>query len=162
MLIGQTNGELGASIYLREVLGREDGAPPPVDLKLERKTGDFVRGLIEAGELTVVHDLSDGGLVGAAADIALASDVGIELNASSQAHAHAFLFGEDQARYLVAVADADALIAKAQDAGLHASVVGLVKGADFASSGPKGELFRLPVAHLREFHEGWMPNWIEG
>ncbi|MBD7941877.1 phosphoribosylformylglycinamidine synthase subunit PurL [Brevundimonas guildfordensis] len=162
VLIGQTNGELGASIYLREVLGREDGAPPPVDLKLERKTGDFVRGLIEAGELTVVHDLSDGGLVGAAADIALASDVGIELNASSHAHAHAFLFGEDQARYLVAVSDADALIAKAQDAGLHASVVGQVKGADFASSGPKGELFRIPVAHVREFHEGWMPNWIEG
>jgi len=162
VLIGQTHGELGASIYLREVLGREDGAPPPVDLKLERKTGDFVRGLIEAGELTVVHDLSDGGLVGAAADIALASDVGIELNASSQAHAHAFLFGEDQARYLVAVADAEALIAKAQDAGLHASVVGLVKGTDFASSGPKGELFRIPVTHVREFHEGWMPNWIEG
>uniref|UniRef100_UPI002899C960 phosphoribosylformylglycinamidine synthase subunit PurL n=2 Tax=Brevundimonas TaxID=41275 RepID=UPI002899C960 len=162
VLIGQTHGELGASIYLREVLGREDGAPPPVDLKLERKTGDFVRGLIEAGELTLVHDLSDGGLIGAAADIALASDVGIELNASSQAHAHAFLFGEDQARYLVAVADADALIAKAKDAGLHASVVGLVKGTDFASSGPKGELFRIPVAHVREFHEGWMPNWIEG
>ncbi|HEY4585171.1 MAG TPA: phosphoribosylformylglycinamidine synthase II, partial [Brevundimonas sp.] len=76
--------------------------------------------------------------------------------------AHAFLFGEDQARYLVAVSDADALIAKAQDAGLHASVVGLVKGTDFASSGPKGELFRIPVAHVREFHEGWMPNWIEG
>ncbi len=60
------------------------------------------------------------------------------------------------------MADADALIAKAKDAGLHASVVGLVKGTDFASSGPKGELFRIPVAHVREFHEGWMPNWIEG
>ncbi|WEK57049.1 MAG: phosphoribosylformylglycinamidine synthase subunit PurL [Candidatus Brevundimonas phytovorans] len=162
VLIGQTHGELGSSIYLREVLGREDGAPPPVDLKLEKKTGDFVRGLIEGGELTVVHDLSDGGLVGAAADLALASDVGIELNASSATHAHAFLFGEDQARYLVAVSDAEALLAKAKDAGLHASVVGVAKGADFASSGPKGELYRIPVAHLREFHEGWMPNWIEG
>ena len=60
------------------------------------------------------------------------------------------------------MADAEALIAKAQDAGLHASVVGLVKGTDFASSGPKGELFRIPVTHVREFHEGWMPNWIEG
>ena len=48
VLIGETHGELGASIYLREVLGREDGAPPPVDLALERRTGDFVRGLIEA------------------------------------------------------------------------------------------------------------------
>jgi len=162
VLIGETHGELGSSIYLREVLGREDGAPPPVDLKLERKTGDFVRGLIEAGELTVVHDLSDGGLIGAAADLALASDVGIELNASSATHAHAFLFGEDQARYLVAVADAEALLAQARDAGLHASIVGVAKGADFASSGPKGELFRIPLTHVREWHESWMPNWIEG
>ncbi|RZJ42550.1 MAG: phosphoribosylformylglycinamidine synthase subunit PurL, partial [Brevundimonas sp.] len=162
VLIGETRGELGSSIYLREVLGREDGAPPPVDLKLERKTGDFVRGLIEGGELTVVHDLSDGGLVGAAADIALASDIGVELDASSAAHAHPFLFGEDQARYLVAVTDANALIAKAHEAGLHASVVGVAKGADFASAGPKGELFRLPLAHLREMHESWMPTWMNG
>jgi hypothetical protein len=49
VLIGETHGELGASIYLREILGREDGAPPPVDLAVERKTGDFVRSLIETG-----------------------------------------------------------------------------------------------------------------
>jgi phosphoribosylformylglycinamidine synthase len=158
VLIGETHGELGASIYLREVLGREDGAPPPVDLKLERKTGDFVRGLIEGGELTCVHDLSDGGLVGAAADIALASDIGIELDATSAAHAHVFLFGEDQARYLVAVSDPTEVIAKAQAAGLHASVVGRAKGRDFRS----GELFSLPVDHLREMHEGWMPKWMNG
>ena len=160
VLIGQTQGELGASIYLREVLGREDGAPPPVDLKLEKKTGDFVRDRIEAGELTVVHDLSDGGLIGAAADLVLASDVGVTLDASSAAHAHIFLFAEDQARYLVAVPDADAIIAKAREAGLHASVVGHAGGAAFASKGDKGELFSIPVAHLREWHEGWMPGWL--
>ncbi|RZJ01533.1 MAG: phosphoribosylformylglycinamidine synthase subunit PurL [Brevundimonas sp.] len=158
VLIGETHGELGSSIYLREVLGREDGAPPPVDLKLERKTGDFVRGLIEAGDLTCVHDLSDGGLIGAAADIALASDVGVELDATSPTHAHLFLFGEDQARYLVAVSDPSEVIAKAQAEGLHASVVGRAKGRDFAS----GDLFRLPLDHLREMHEGWMPAWISG
>ncbi|MDP3370304.1 MAG: AIR synthase-related protein, partial [Brevundimonas sp.] len=156
-LIGETVGELGASIYLREVLGREDGAPPPVDLALERKTGDFVREQIEAGALTCVHDLSDGGLIGAAADMALASDCGVELDATSATHAHILLFGEDQARYLVAVADATEILAAAQAAGLHASVVGRAKGRDFAS----GDLFRLPLDHLRELHEGWMPGWIE-
>ena len=70
-------------------------------------------------------------------------------------------FGEDQARYLVAVPDADALIAKAQAAGLHASVVGHAGGDAFASRGDKGELFSIPVAHLREWHEGWMPGWLE-
>lgn len=162
VLIGETVGELGASIYLREVLGREDGAPPPVDLALERKTGDFVRELIHDGVLTVVHDLSDGGLIGAAADLALASDVGVELDADSKTHAHILLFGEDQARYLVAVQDPTDVIAKAQTAGLHASVVGRAKGRDFASTGPNGDLFRIPVDHLREMHEAWMPNWIEG
>ena len=162
VLIGDTVGELGSSVYLREVLGREDGAPPPVDLALERKTGDFVRGLIETGELTCVHDLSDGGLIGAAADMALASDCGVELDASSATHAHVLLFGEDQARYLVAVPEATDVIAAAQAAGIHASVVGRAKGRDFASGGPDGDLFRLPLAHLREMHEGWMPNWIEG
>ena len=162
VLIGETKGELGSSIYLREVLGREDGAPPPVDLALERRTGDFVREQIEAGALTCVHDLSDGGLIGAAADIALASDCGVELDASSEAHAHVLLFSEDQARYLVAVADATEIIAAAQAAGLRASVVGRAKGRDFASGGPGGELFRLPLDHLREMHESWMPSWIEG
>ena len=162
VLIGETHGELGASIYLREVLGREDGAPPAVDLKLERRTGDFVRGQIEAGALTVVHDLSDGGLIGAAADLALASDVGVTLDASSATHAHIFLFGEDQARYLVAVPDAEAMIAAAREAGLHASVVGHAGGAAFASGHQGAELFSIPMDHLREWHEGWMPNWIEG
>jgi phosphoribosylformylglycinamidine synthase len=162
VLIGETRGELGSSLYLREVLGREDGAPPPVDLVLERKTGDFVREQIEAGALTCVHDLSDGGLIGAAADIALASDCGVELDGGPDAHAHARLFGEDQARYLVAVADATEVIAAAQAAGLSASVVGRARGRDFTSVGPAGDLFRLPLDHLREMHEGWMPAWIEG
>jgi len=162
VLIGETRGELGSSIYLREVLGREDGAPPPVDLALERKTGDFVREHIEAGALTCVHDLSDGGLIGAAADIALASDCGVELDATSASHAHILLFGEDQARYLVAVADATGIIAAAEAAGLRASVVGRATGRDFASGSPTGDLFRLPLDHLREMHETWMPDWIEG
>ncbi|PZO00711.1 MAG: phosphoribosylformylglycinamidine synthase II, partial [Alphaproteobacteria bacterium] len=157
VLIGETIGELGASIYLREVLGREDGAPPPVNLALERKTGDFVRDMIETGRLTCVHDLSDGGLIGAVADMAMASDCGVELHPTSPDHAHIFLFGEDQARYLVAVPNPVEILAAAQEAGLHASVVGHAGGKDFAS----GELFRLPLAHLREMHESWMPNWIE-
>ncbi|CAN5259335.1 phosphoribosylformylglycinamidine synthase subunit PurL [soil metagenome] len=158
VLIGETHGELGASIYLREVLGREDGAPPPVDLELERKTGDFVRDLIENGALTVVHDLSDGGLVGAAADLALASDVGVVLEATSATHAHVFLFAEDQARYLIAAPNPNDIIGAAREAGLHASVVGRATGDAFASTG----LFSIPLSHLREIHEGWMPGWIEG
>jgi phosphoribosylformylglycinamidine synthase II len=157
VLIGETHGEMGASLYLREILSREDGAPPPVDLHLERRAGDFVRGLIRAGEAAVVHDLSDGGLVAAAAEMALASGVGVVLNATSHEHAHFYLFGEDQGRYLVATTDPEALIAGAQAADVHASVAGRAGGDVLASA--QG-LFSLPLAALREAHEGWMPVYM--
>ena len=156
VLIGANTGELGASIYLREVLGREDGAPPPVDLALERRTGDLVRELIQSGEAKVVHDLSDGGLIVAAADMALASGVGATLDATSPGNAHPFLFGEDQARYLIATDAPEALLKAAADAGLHASVVGQAGGDAFASR----DLFSIPLARLRAAHEDWMPGFM--
>jgi phosphoribosylformylglycinamidine synthase len=156
VLLGETKGELGASMYLREVHGRENGAPPPVDLALERKTGDFVRGLILSGAVTVVHDLSDGGLIAAAADLALASGVGVTLAAPSGLPAHAALFGEDQARYLIAADDAQALIAQANAAGLAAAAIGKAGGQSLAVEG----LLDLPLTDLRETHEGWMPAFM--
>ena len=156
ILLGVSHGELGSSLYLREVLGREDGAPPPVDLAAERRNGDFVRGLIRARHVNAVHDLSDGGLVAAAAEIALASGVGVTLDATSAAHAHPFLFGEDQARYLVATHAPEAVVAAALAAGVNAAPVGTAGGDAFASTG----LFAIPLGDLRAAHEGWMPDYM--
>ncbi len=158
VLLGATAGELGASMYLREVLGQEIGAPPSVDLALERKVGDLVRSLILSDQVTVCHDLSDGGLIAAAAEMALASNTGCTLKAATSAAPHAFLFGEDQARYLVAVKDAAPILAAAQAAGVEAAVVGKAGGADLAVEG----LFTLPLAKLRAEHEGWMPAYMGG
>ncbi|MDR3472600.1 MAG: AIR synthase related protein, partial [Devosia sp.] len=157
VLIGETHGEMGASLYLRELFGREEGAPPPVDLALERKTGDFVRGLIRSGETRVAHDLSDGGLVAAAAEMAMAARLGVTLNATSHPHAHYYLFGEDQARYLIATSDPDGLIAKAHAAGVHASVVGRAGGQVFAS---EAGLFSLPIDTLIAANEAWLPGYM--
>src|SRR4051795_7778436 len=63
LLIGETQGWLGQSLYLRDLCGREEGAPPPVDLIEERENGDVVRALIADGLVTAVHDISDGGLL---------------------------------------------------------------------------------------------------
>src|SRR5579863_4785433 len=60
ILVGDTAGHLGASLYLREIEGREAGAPPPVDLAAERRHGDFVRAMIEQGLVAACHDVSDG------------------------------------------------------------------------------------------------------
>ena len=102
LLIGETTGWLGQSLYLREICEREEGAPPPVDLAVERRNGDFVRALIAEGIATAVHDVSDGGLLVALAEMAMASGIGAELEAPPIT-AHAFWFGEDQARYVVTV-----------------------------------------------------------
>ena len=158
VLVGTTVGELGASMYLREVLGQEVGAPPPVDLALERKIGDFIRNLILSGQVTVCHDLSDGGLIAAVAEMALASNRGSSLVFRKMDDVHAQLFGEDQARYLVAVKDAAPILAAAKAAGVEASVIGKAGGSDLAVDG----LFTLPLAKLRAEHEGWMPGFMGG
>jgi phosphoribosylformylglycinamidine synthase len=158
VLIGETRGELGASMYLREILGREDGAPPPVDLAAEKRNGDFIRSAIQSGQVSVVHDLSDGGLVAAAAEMALASGVGAQLTAPKDLPAAAFLFGEDQARYLVATAAGEALLAAAEAAGVPARIVGEAGGEALAVPG----LFSLSLAGLAEAHEGWLPRYMGG
>jgi phosphoribosylformylglycinamidine synthase len=156
VLIGETLGALGASLYLREILGREDGAPPPVDLALERKTGDFLRGLIHSGQCKVVHDLSDGGLAIAAAEMALASGVGMTLDAGGEPQSPAALFGEDQARYLVAAARPEELLQAARATGIAARVVGKAGGEALVASG----LFSIPLDRLQAAHEGWLPAFM--
>ena len=156
ILIGENHGELGQSLYLRELLGRRDGAPPPVDLAAEKKNGDFVRGLIRSGQVRVVHDLSDGGLIAAAAEMALASGVGIHLRAHSHLHAHPYLFGEDQGRYLIATSEPGPVMLAAQYAGVHAQEAGTAGGTALGSE----DLFEIELQDLRKVHEGWMPLFM--
>ncbi len=162
VLVGATTGELGASMYLREVLGREDGAPPPVDLALERRTGDMIRALIQSGDLRTVHDLSDGGLVAAAAELALASNLGLALNYQSDTPDHAAFFGEDQARYLLALPhdQLDVLDAAAQAAGIDYAIVGQAGGDEVSFSGADGFIAAVDLEELRTRHEGWLPEFM--
>ena len=154
ILVGETRGEMGASLYLREVLGREDGAPPPVDLDLERRTGDAVRHLVETGVVSVVHDLSDGGLAIAAAEMALASNVGVTLNLVGRLPAHVELFAEDQARYLIATSNEVPVLTALGD--LTAGVIGRVAGDTFTVE----DLFGIEMEVLRHSNESWMPGFM--
>jgi phosphoribosylformylglycinamidine synthase len=164
LLVGETRGELGASLYLRELFGREDGAPPPVDLALEKKNGDFVRGLIRSGAVRTVHDLSDGGLICAAADIALASGVGVRLEPDSGLPIHAELFGEDQARYLIAVPDAAArkIVHDAAKAGVVVADIGVAGGSAVVVAGVLAVELSVELDELRQAHEGWLPQYMAG
>ncbi len=161
VLIGATKGWLGQSAYLATVCGREEGAPPPVDLAAEKRNGDFVRGLITSGIVDTVHDLSDGGLAVAVAEMALAGNIGAVLpECPLPVACHAYLFGEDQGRYLLAVepdAVAD-LLYSASAQGIDAAVIG-VTGADSLTL-PGDEIVTLD--DLRQAHEGWLPGYMAG
>jgi len=155
VLIGGHGTHLGQSLYLREILGREEGPPPPVDLAKERKHGDFVRGLIRSQRVTACHDLSDGGLVGAVSDMALAGKLGADVNVTG----HAALFGEDQARYVITcpAASAEKLLAEAATAGIPAALIGTVKGDALKLDGTA-----VPLNELRHAHEDWFPAFMNG
>ena len=161
LVVGETTGWLGQSIYLREICAREEGAPPPVDLIEERENGDFVRGLILDGTASAVHDLSDGGLLVALAEMAMASGIGATLDAPpDDIPAHAYWFGEDQARYIVTVpaARADAVLARARDASVLVSRIGTTGGDALKLGGERP----LSVANLNERSEAWLPAYMAG
>jgi phosphoribosylformylglycinamidine synthase len=154
-VLGATKGELGQSLYLRELHGLELGAPPTVDLQAERKHGEFVRDLIAQGMITACHDIADGGLLVALAEMALSGNKGF--TATIAKADPAYWYGEDQGRYVVTTADAAALTKAATAAGVTLETIGQVGGADLQLAGEK-----LSLQQLRTAHEGWLPAYMEG
>ena len=166
VLVGECRGHLGASLYLREIAGRTNGAPPPVDLEAERRNGDFVRRQISAGRVVSCHDVSDGGLLVAVAEMALASATptgnarGALLHLGDDPSPHALAFGEDQGRYVLEVAqdEADALTAAADADGVPMRRIGRCGGAALTVNGEQ----TISLAALRRDHEGWLPSYMTG
>ncbi|MEO8883198.1 MAG: AIR synthase-related protein, partial [Devosia sp.] len=151
---------LGQSIYLRDLHQRRDGPPPPVDLAHERRVGDFVRGLIRSRAATAVHDLSDGGLGVALAEMAMASGIGATVSQPTDADPIPVFFGEDQGRYLVTIAPGN-LQAVQQEAATLA-IPAPVLGETGGSSLKLGDARPIPTAELKSAHEGWFPRYMAG
>jgi phosphoribosylformylglycinamidine synthase subunit PurL len=136
-VIGKTRGHLGQSLWLRELHGREDGAPPPVDLAAEKSAAALVRKLVDEGTVTAVHDVSDGGLLVAIAEMALAGGIGAKLDLLNVKNA----FGEDQGRYVVtAPAKSD------------------IEGAFLIGKTGGDSVTGASLADLRAAHEGFFPT----
>ncbi len=158
VVVGETKGHLGQSSWLRVIRGREEGPPPPVDLKAERRNGDFVRNCIRNGKVSAVHDASDGGLAVAVAEMALAGGIGATLEKpTGDPTPTAWAFGEDQARYVLTTNNPDALLAAAREAGVPAAVIGRTGGNAIALDG----IGTVPLAALREAHERFLPELMD-
>ena len=188
VLIGETKGHLGASLFAREILGLdgdEAGPPPPVDLAIEQRNADFVRNLIERGLVNAVHDVSAGGIACAAAEMALSGGVTLKLSLDDPAddgHEGTFaqlwaqiLFGETQGRYLVSCSRSEFAriveLANAEgvrmtgDGTYSKSPLGTAISEEQTSVGFSEEefsnSFELSLAPLREAHEGWLPSYMD-
>ena len=133
VLIGETGTHLGQSALLAEAFGREEGDAPSVDLAAERRHGAFIR--THYGMIRMATDLADGGLALAAFELAVASNIGVMLEAGDTG----FYFGEDQARYLLALPPSEAamLASLAMDQGIPARIVGAF-GGDMVKFGDDG------------------------
>jgi len=144
-LLGAPNNALGThlgqSLWLREVQGREAGGAPAVDLAAERANGEQVRGWIGEGRVNAVHDISDGGLLVALAEMALASGIGCKLDSPLTT---AQAFGEDQGRYIVTTAGGTVLPG--------ATRIGSVGGNSVAG---------VTIADLREANDAFFRKWME-
>jgi len=155
---------LAQSIYMRDIHGRTDGPPPPVDLAHEKRVGDFVRKLIRDGVATAVHDVSDGGLAVALAEMAMASGIGAVVPGLVDADPIPVFFGEDQARYLVSVnldPQGEELVAlwnEAKALGIHAPWIGSTGGAELKL----GDARAIPITELKVAHEAWFPGFMDG
>jgi phosphoribosylformylglycinamidine synthase len=158
ILIGETKGWLGATLYLREVCGSEDGAPPPVLLHREKREGEFIRAMIEDGNVTAVHDISDGGLLVAVAEMAMAGNVGATIQAPNGIALHAWCFGEDQGRYIITAPawQVPVILEAAHERDVSARLIGTTGGDTLTLKG----IGTISVAEMRKLNEGWLPGFM--
>ncbi len=156
LLIGETSGDMGQSIYLREIEGREEGAPPKVDLEIEKQNGDFVRSLIHDGMISACHDISDGGLAVALSEMALAGNIGADIDVSSDLPLHGTYFSEDQARYIVtATANVvDEITQMAQKANVPLQLIGTTGHNELNIANVKA----ISLDDIRQVHANWLPD----
>jgi phosphoribosylformylglycinamidine synthase II len=157
---------LGQSLWLSEIRGRRKGPPPRVDLESERRTGELIRSLIANGIITAVHDVSDGGIAVALAEMALAGGIGAVINHGRGFYPGdggpadaGFVFGEGQGRYLVTAGDRFALDPLLEAAGVKGHFLGHTYGTNLRLlSDDKIVEQEIPLGDLRAAHESFFPK----
>ena len=163
ILIGSCSGWLGQSIYLREIHGLEMGAPPPLDLDEEKRNGDLVRNLIKQGTVSACHDISDGGILIAIAEMALASFkdamfLGVKITNPTNIPDHAFFFGEEQSRYILTSPDANSILEIAKRHNVTAKILGkTTKNQELTID----KIGNISLQRCFEINERWLPEYMK-
>ena len=158
VLLGGAPTELGGSQFLGLIHGLKTGDAPQVDLAAEKKLQDTLLTLIKSGVVSAAHDLSEGGLLVAVAEMLFTPEktmgATLDLNAFGATRSDALLFGESQGRVVLAVsADrAGTVLSEAHTNGVPAAVIGEVTAEPELALFTRKLAAKWPVATLRE---GW-------
>ncbi len=146
LLLGRSSAHMGQSAFNKEILNYDLGPPPPVNLKNELEIGNFVLNLNKRNLIEAAHDLSDGGLVVAAVEMALMGNIGIKLTDNSLE----WFFAEDQGRYLISCASENKLkvLMYAENNSIPVANIGFVEGSFFSIGSEK-----VSLEELRRLHE---------
>ncbi|MEC7485521.1 MAG: phosphoribosylformylglycinamidine synthase subunit PurL [Pseudomonadota bacterium] len=163
VVIGQSphvdDGWLGVSLYARNMAGAPDAAPPPVDLEAELRNGLFVQRQIATGLVSAAHDISDGGLAVAIAEMCIAGGLGASIDVPDTGNIVGWAFGEDQARYVVATSALDELLAAAHDAGVPAAAIGSTRTEAELQFGNENA---ISVEGISKMVEATIPTLMQG
>ena len=159
LLLGETNGYLGQSIYAKEILNITSGLPPKVDLKSEKEIGDTVRDLININKIDTVHDVSDGGFLVALAEMSISGNIGVKISLDKENINDKFLFGEDQGRYIISIPDKQmSEITKIlNDKEIFFQKVGKAFGKKLIINNNE----EVEIENLKNLHENWFNEYLE-
>lgn len=149
------DGWLGCSLYARSIAGRNGGAPPPVTLTDEARNGTFIREQIVLQHISACHDISDGGLVVAVAEMVMAGTKGATIQMPETTTLHGWAFGEDQGRYIVAVQNPDGFSLAATAASVPLALLGTVTDGVELKCGNEAP---ISVSYLRTVNEAFLPD----
>ena len=153
-VIGKTNGHLGQSLFLREIAKQEKGDSPFVNLEEERKNGQFIRKCIDMKTISACHDISDGGIAVAVAEMALASNIGAKISGEDSAK---FWFGEDQSRYIISTKTPEEFEKIADENNIEILKIGSTGGNEISINNNN-----ISIKTLLEINEAWLPQYMAG
>ena len=155
IVIGSTRGHLQCSIYAKEIAKIEKGCPPNINLDEELQHGKFILDLASLGLIDACKDLSDGGIGIALAELCIMSKVGCEIISPKSLNVNQWLFGEDQARYIIITNKSEAIMNKAKSTNIEAKIIGKIKGNSFSLNNNK-----ISIEKITNIRNNWFHNYF--
>ncbi len=158
ILVGKTFGHLEQSTLFEEIYSIIDGQPPEINLNNEKNNGESILEIIKKGLVNSVHDISNGGLIVALAEMSMASQYGVKIfKPKKLTNLVEYYFGEDQSRYLIEI-DKNNLekvekILKKNN--IFFEIIGLTQKNNFEIQ----DEFKIDIKKLYNINNKWYNNY---